>query len=58
VYLWHCDRDGNYSMYSQGVEDENYLRGVQESDADGKLTFISIFPACYSCRWPHIHVEV
>ena len=58
VYLWHCDRDGNYSMYSQGVEDENYLRGVQESDADGKLTFLSIFPACYSGRWPHIHFEV
>jgi hypothetical protein len=34
------------------------LRGVQESDADGKVTFISILPACYSGRWPHIHFEV
>lgn len=24
VYAWHCDRDGNYSMYSQGVTQENY----------------------------------
>ena len=28
----------------QGVEDENYLRGVQESDADGVVTFQTIFP--------------
>ncbi len=58
VYLWHCDREGRYSMYSQGVSDENYLRGVQEADADGRLSFTSIFPAAYSGRWPHIHFEV
>ena len=58
VYLWHCDREGRYSMYSEGVEDENYLRGVQESDADGVVTFQTIFPAAYSGRWPHIHFEV
>ena len=58
VYLWHCDREGRYSMYSNGVTDENYLRGVQEADADGKVTFTSIFPAAYSGRWPHIHFEV
>ncbi len=28
VYLWHCDRAGRYSMYSQGVTEENYLRGI------------------------------
>ncbi len=58
VYLWHCDREGRYSMYSEGVEDENYLRGVQEADADGVVTFTSIFPACYDGRWPHAHFEV
>lgn len=58
VYLWHCDRDGNYSLYSRGVEDENYLRGVQQLDANGTATFTSIYPACYSGRWPHIHFEV
>ncbi len=58
VYVWHCDRDGNYSLYSQGITDQNYLRGVQVADADGKVTFTSIFPACYSGRWPHIHFEV
>ena len=45
-------------MYAQGVTDENYLRGVQETDADGNVTFTSIFPAAYSGRWPHIHFEV
>lgn len=58
VYLWHCDREGLYSLYSQGVTDQNYLRGVQETDDDGTVTFTSIFPACYSGRWPHIHFEV
>jgi protocatechuate 3,4-dioxygenase beta subunit len=58
VYIWHCDRDGQYSMYSQGVENENYLRGVQAADANGRVTFTSIFPAAYSGRWPHIHFEV
>ena len=58
VYLWHCDRDGKYSLYSDGVTEENYLRGVQEADAAGRVTFSSIFPAAYSGRWPHIHFEV
>jgi len=58
VYLWHCDREGRYSLYSQGVTNENYLRGVQEADADGAVTFTSIYPAAYAGRWPHIHFEV
>ena len=58
VYLWHCDRDGQYSMYADAIKDENYLRGVQETDANGNVTFTTIFPAAYSGRWPHIHFEV
>jgi protocatechuate 3,4-dioxygenase beta subunit len=58
VYVWHCDRDGQYSMYASGLEDENYLRGVQVADANGTVTFTSIYPACYDGRWPHIHFEV
>ncbi|MCU1458525.1 MAG: hypothetical protein JWL73_2617 [Actinomycetia bacterium] len=58
VYVWHCDRDGNYSMYSDAAVDENYLRGVQPADADGKVRFTSIFPAAYPGRWPHIHFEI
>jgi protocatechuate 3,4-dioxygenase beta subunit len=58
VYLWHCDRDGNYSLYSPAVASENYLRGVQVTDAAGQVTFTTIYPGCYSGRWPHIHFEV
>jgi protocatechuate 3,4-dioxygenase beta subunit len=58
VYLWHCDRDGQYSLYSDAISDQNYLRGVQPTDSDGRATFTSVYPACYSGRWPHIHFEV
>jgi protocatechuate 3,4-dioxygenase beta subunit len=58
VYVWHCDREGRYSMYGQGVENENYLRGVQAAGNDGVVAFSSVFPGCYSGRWPHIHFEV
>jgi protocatechuate 3,4-dioxygenase beta subunit len=58
VYLWHCDLNGGYSMYSRGITNENYLRGVQAADAGGTVTFKSIFPAAYSGRWPHVHFEV
>ena len=56
VYIWHCDENGLYSLYN--TTDQNYLRGVQVSDANGQVTFTTIFPACYSGRMPHIHVEV
>jgi protocatechuate 3,4-dioxygenase beta subunit len=58
VYVWHCDREGRYSMYSDGATDQNYLRGVQPADSGGVVTFTSIYPACYSGRWPHVHFEV
>ncbi|MCC7597927.1 intradiol ring-cleavage dioxygenase [Janthinobacterium sp. FW305-129] len=58
VYLWHCDRDGLYSLYSSGVTAQNYLRGVQETDSAGNLSFTTIFPGCYAGRMPHVHFEV
>ncbi|ANI91399.1 intradiol ring-cleavage dioxygenase [Dietzia timorensis] len=58
VYVWHCDAEGNYSMYGEGIEDETYLRGVQIAGDDGVVRFTSIMPGCYSGRWPHIHFEV
>ena len=58
IYIWHCDQGGRYSLYSPGATNQNYLRGVQEADASGRVNFTSIFPACYSGRWPHIHFEV
>jgi protocatechuate 3,4-dioxygenase beta subunit len=58
VYVWHCTREGGYSLYSEAITDQNYPRGVQIADGDGTVRFTSIFPACYSGRWPHIHFEV
>jgi protocatechuate 3,4-dioxygenase beta subunit len=56
VYVWHCDREGRYSLYD--TEDSNYLRGVGITDAEGRLAFTTVFPGCYQGRWPHLHFEV
>ncbi len=56
IYVWHCDRVGDYSVYN--ITNENYLRAVGETDSEGKVTFQTIFPGCYPGRWPHIHFEV
>jgi protocatechuate 3,4-dioxygenase beta subunit len=58
IYLWHCTAGGLYSLYSSGVTDQNYLRGVQETDSNGIATFTTVFPGCYSGRMPHMHFEV
>ncbi|GAA5167215.1 hypothetical protein [Viridibacterium curvum] len=58
IYLWHCDAAGRYSLYSTGVTSENYLRGVQVTDASGFVSFTTIVPGCYSGRMPHMHFEV
>jgi protocatechuate 3,4-dioxygenase beta subunit len=58
VYVWQCDALGRYSLYSRGATGENYLRGVQVTDAAGRVRFTSIFPGCYPGRWPHVHFEV
>jgi len=58
MYLWHCNQNGDYSMYSAATVEEDYLRGVQVADANGKLTFTTVYPGCYLGRWPHTHFEV
>lgn len=56
LYLWHCDAAGRYSLYT--VPGANWLRGMQVSDAAGKLRFRTILPGCYEGRWPHFHFEL
>lgn len=64
VDVWHCDQEGHYSEYGgnrmQGdnLEDVHFLRGRQQTDGRGSVSFKSIFPGYYSGRAPHIHVEV
>lgn len=50
VYVWHCDGQGRYSMYTQGVEDQTWLRGVQVADSTGSVSFTTIVPGCYPGR--------
>jgi len=57
VDVWQCDRAGNYSQYGS-FPTANFLRGRQTTDANGQVSFISIFPGWYPGRAPHIHLEV
>lgn len=64
VDIWHCDKDGYYSEYGgTGMQSANFtsvhfLRGRQVTNANGLVTFNSIFPGWYSGRAPHIHVHI
>lgn len=62
VNIWHCDKDGLYSGYSQtnnpGQAGLTYCRGYQMTDANGVVEFKTIFPGWYSGRICHIHFQV
>jgi protocatechuate 3,4-dioxygenase beta subunit len=61
VEIWQCDASGNYSEYAQpgynGVG-QTFLRGLQTTDASGRVTFRTIYPGWYQGRATHIHVRV
>jgi len=61
VYIWHCDKDGYYSGYNQNGADlrgQTFLRGVQTTDTNGRVTFNTIYPGWYPGRATHIHFRV
>ena len=62
VDLWQCDAKGNYSEYDQQIDgnftSDHFLRGRQTTDANGNVSFISIYPGWYPGRAPHLHVEI
>jgi protocatechuate 3,4-dioxygenase beta subunit len=62
VDLWHADAEGLYSAYpGQGdnrtIDNsrETFLRGVQVTGSDGKVTFKTIYPGWYRGRTTHVH---
>jgi protocatechuate 3,4-dioxygenase beta subunit len=57
VEIWHCDAVGNYSQYGSQTG-QAYLRGIQTTDANGEVTFTTIYPGWYQGRATHIHAEV
>lgn len=62
VDIWQCDSRGNYSEYNGQLEGDftakNFLRGRQITDANGEVTFVSIYPGWYPGRAPHLHLEL
>nr|WP_314895740.1 intradiol ring-cleavage dioxygenase [uncultured Flavobacterium sp.] len=64
VDIWHCDKDGYYSEYGgtgmQSVDFTavHFLRGRQTTNANGIVSFKSIFPGWYTSRATHIHVHI
>ena len=57
IDVWHCDADGIYSGYN-GYEGQTFMRGTQMSDADGMVTFSTVYPGWYRGRTTHIHFKV
>jgi len=65
VDIWHCDKDGYYSGYSNtgylGTQDNTALvfcRGLQYTDSAGLAKFTSIYPGWYTGRVTHIHAQI
>lgn len=58
IYLWHCTREGTYSVYTTQSLADNHLRGVQQTDASGSVRFVTVVPGCYAGRMPHMHLEI
>ena len=65
VDVWHCNVDGYYSGYTTsahlGTQNNNsarFLRGIQMTDANGEVEFITKFPGWYPGRTCHIHFQV
>lgn len=59
VDVWSANALGVYSdEASQGTTGETFLRGVQITDSDGRVTFRTIFPGWYAGRTNHIHLRV
>jgi len=67
VDIWHCTALGYYSEYTDtpgggyatvDYTASHFLRGRQTTDANGLVTFTSIFPGWYSPRAPHIHAHI
>ena len=57
VEIWQCDASGNYSQYGS-ERAQTYLRGIQTTNANGQVTFTTVYPGWYQGRATHIHVEV
>jgi protocatechuate 3,4-dioxygenase beta subunit len=59
VDIWHANASGLYSdEAANGTSGQKWLRGYQVTDADGAVTFTTIYPGWYTGRAVHIHFKV
>lgn len=72
VDLWQCDATGHYSGYDVdpdelptaitngqvATNDDTFLRGRHTTDANGQVTFKTIYPGWYRLRTPHVHLKI
>jgi len=62
VDVWHCDAHGLYSDVKDrsffDTRGKKFLRGYQETDADGTARFQTIYPGWYPGRAVHIHFKI
>ncbi|WNG20188.1 protocatechuate 3,4-dioxygenase [Cystobacter fuscus] len=65
--IWHCGPDGLYSGEDASdfcttgdtrARSARWYRGVQTTDANGRVNFNTCFPGWYSSRTVHIHFTV
>lgn len=64
VDIWHANALGQYSGVTDPKEgcatcgNATFLRGSQTTNAQGQVTFQTVFPGWYPGRTVHIHVKV
>ena len=64
VVIWHATAGGIYSGFgpngfqSEQTRGRSYCRGTQFTDANGDVTFETVYPGWYVVRTTHIHVRV
>jgi protocatechuate 3,4-dioxygenase beta subunit len=65
IDVWHARADGFYSGYrGQGdtrkvdTSGGTFMRGTQETDAQGEARFRTVYPGWYEGRTAHIHFKV
>ena len=61
VDVWHCDASGVYSDVRDNRFDsrgKKFLRGYQQTNANGAAEFMTIYPGWYEGRAVHIHFKI
>ena len=64
VDVWHADSAGLYSGFGDAALDSetgqrpDFMRGVQRTDSDGNVEFITRWPGWYPNRTVHVHFTV